>query len=600
MTELPRIEAFRRDLINVDIDNGSAIGRDVLTTSFDSMPHLSTAKFQQDYIDIIPESWAAVSLSMSEDCTELYIIRYQARMAPFIVRLPMVRHKLQDLEDESDGFDFEAARTELREIIDLSNFTCRSSHGITKKGAAATWWAEREALDLRMQELLVNIESIWLGGFRGILSQHRRDPRLLARFRKSFEGILDRHLPSRQGTKSHSKRLSLDSNVLQLFIGLGDDQEGEVDIDDHLLDLLYFVIDVLQFNGERNAYDEVDFDGMATETLDALRAYHEAAGIDNNPGDEHLILILDKRLHAFPWESLPCLETASISRVGSMLTLRERILAMRKQQTDTDTDRYLIPRHSGTYILNPGSDLASTQTVLGPILASVQDSNDFTWKAIVNHAPTEQEFSKALTRSSMLLYFGHGSGNQYIRNRAIKRLDKCSEVVWLIGCSSGTVMENGDFEPTSVPMSYMMAGRPQTYDQETSEDTLDAVEGGRDGLCMAVVATLWDVTDKDIDRFSAAVGDEWGLWSSVSVQKKEAQALQEVPKTPAKRGRPGSAKTPKKTPARSRSRAAAKDAEMGKKKSLIQAVVKGREACNLKYLNGAATVVYGVPVYLGD
>jgi separase len=31
---------------------------------------------------------------------------------------------------------------------------------------------------------------------------------------------------------------------------------------DTLMDLLYFVVDILQFQGERNAYDEIDFDMM--------------------------------------------------------------------------------------------------------------------------------------------------------------------------------------------------------------------------------------------------------------------------------------------------------------------------------------------------
>lgn len=608
--ELPRIESVRRDTDLVSIESRRAIDDKALF-----LPHrernsnLTASQFQQDYIDIIPESWAAVSFSMSDDCSELYIVRYQARHSPFLIRLPMVRHKIQDLDDDdAEEFDFEAGREELREIIGLSDYSCHSVPSISTNAAKSTWWAEREALDRRLQELLVNIESIWLGGFKGILSQHHRDPSLLARFRRSFEGILDRHLPSRQGAKGSSKRLALDSNVLHLFIGLGDDQEGAVDIDQHLLDLLYFVIDVLQFNGERNAYDEVDFDSMATETLDALRAYHEAASSDSKVDDSHLILVLDKKLHGFPWESMPCLENVSVSRVGSMLTLRERILAMRKQQNDMDSDRFTTSKRSGTYIINPGSDLKTTEATLGPLLTSVETSTDCNWTSIANRVPTEAEFSQALTDTNMLLYFGHGSGSQYIRNRAIKRLDKCSDVVWLMGCSSGSVSENGDYEPTSVPLSYMVAGKSSsssfcTATEPTDDDAVEDVESARDGLCMAVVATLWDVTDKDIDRFSVAVGEEWGLWSSIPQKASAHAAAQGLPKTPANRGRsapktPGM--TPRKTPSRSRSRVARTEDERGGKRSLVQAVVKGRDACHLRFLNGAATVVYGIPVYLGD
>jgi separase len=43
-----------------------------------------------------------------------------------------------------------------------------------------------------------------------------------------------------------------------------------------------------------------------------------------------------------------------------------------------------------------------------------------------------------------------------------------------------------------------------------------------------------------------------------------------------------------------------RDEETTRPKSLSEAVMLGRDACNLRYLNGAATVVYGIPVYLGN
>lgn len=67
----------------------------------------------------------------------------------------------------------------------------------------------------------------------------------------------------------------------------------------------------------------------------------------------------------------------------------------------------------------------------------------------------------------------------------------------------------------------------------------------------AVVANLWDVTDKDIDRFTKATFEHFGLTSEGSV------AL-----------------------------------------SLPAAIAKARSACSLRYLNGAAPVVWGIPVRL--
>ncbi|GAB7345165.1 hypothetical protein MBLNU457_3549t2 [Dothideomycetes sp. NU457] len=645
--ELPAVEALQRQIDAVAVDKQQQSLQELLSSHEviqDVNSATSAAKFQRDYIDILPSSWTAISIGMSEDCSEIWLARYQSGNSPFILRLPMARHKANDLDDETT-FDFEAGRAELRDIIECSDYSCHHAPDTSSKDAKTAWWTEREALDERLKELLVNMENIWLGGFKGILSQHTRQASLLARFRKSFDIILDRHLPSRQGSRSRSKNLVIDSHILKLFIGLGGDNEGEDDMEEHVLDLLYFVVDLLQFNGEPNAYDEVDFDSMTIETVEAMRAYHDADNLVEST-DKHMILVLDKRLHAFPWESMPCLQGASVSRVGNMLHLRERVLALRRQQAERDdvipNEKYSVSRTPGTFIVNPSGDLKRTQETLSPYLDHLTRSSS--WTSMTNHAPSEKEFSQALSTSSTLLYFGHGSGNQYIRNRSIRKLDKCAEVVWLMGCSSGTVTENGDFEPVSVPLSYLVAGEspplahlfkkqpapspeteqearavPKTPSPKLMHDTAADTDAsrGRKGLCMSVLATLWDVTDKDIDRFSIRVGEQWGLFSSPSASfsnlasstsasrsrsKTTSAAAAEAPKTPGpKRGRSDTGKTPAKgkTPGRGKVEEVV-ETKAEKKMSLVEAVAKSRDACYLRYLNGAAAVVYGVPVYLGD
>jgi separase len=569
-------------------------------------PQLTPSTFQEEYINPLPNPWTTISLSLDSACTTLYVARYRANHAPFIVRLPFSRHQDEDLGNEA--FDYAAGKEELADIIQLSNTSCHNNgNDLSAKGAKSNWWSEREALDRRLQELLINMEDMWFGGFKGVFSPRQSDPSLLARFRVAFESILDRHLPSRQAAKGRAAKLALDHNVLELFVNLGSDNDGTVDLDEPISDLLYFVVDMLQFNGERNAYDEIDFDEMTVEILDALRQYHEAASeIDDTQEEEHrhVVLVLDKRLQAFPWENLPCLEQHSVSRVGSMLSLRDCVKAMRAQQSVAD-GRHMVSRKTGTFILNPSSDLASTQTALLPALSKVAAADGADWSSFVNRAPSESDFKTTLENSAMTLYFGHGAGSQYIRPRTIKKLEKCSEVVWLMGCSSGAVTEYGELEPQAVPLAYLSAGdktSPSTGGEKAPENS----------KCLSVVATLWDVTDKDIDRFSLTVGEEWGLWSpaaeptklsSKTPKKRERLVVapttpQKAPKTPKKTPRmpktPGGAKTP----ARNRSRSAVRDKSV--KLSLAGAVARSRDACYLRYLNGAAPVVYGVPVYLGE
>ena len=463
---------------------------------------------------------------------------------------------------------------------------------MTSKGAKSQWWAEREALDTRLKEFLLNIENIWLGGFRGIFSQHPHDQNLLARFKKSFQDILDRHLPSRR-RRGPKKKINLEPRILELFIGLGDTNDERLDLDEALSDLIYFVVDILQFNGEKNALDEIDFDTMVIETLDALRAYHSACR--NIPSKQsHTILILDKNLHVFPWESLPCLQSLSISRLPSLAALRERLLAAKvsSQTAEPQPGHYISANKGGTSILNPSGDLAHTLKTIRPRL----DTMSGDWTHITSRAPSEAEFENALRDQDLLLYFGHGSGAQYVRSKTVKRLyqdedsaegpnSRCATTL-LFGCSSAHLTENGIYEPSGMLASYLAAGAP------------------------AVVGMLWDVTDKDCDRFAVRAGELWGLWpesdegasSEATGSKGKGKIAPKVAEVENVRGA-----TVGRRDRKAKNTDTAEDdmnlvgddlAQIQRGVSLDEAVRGARDACVLRYLNGAAAVVYGIPVYL--
>ncbi|EEB98877.1 hypothetical protein MPER_01539, partial [Moniliophthora perniciosa FA553] len=135
-------------------------------------------------------------------------------------------------------------------------------------------------------------------------------------------------------------------------------------------------------------------------------------------------------------------------------------------------------------------------------------------------------------------YFGHGGAEQYVRSHKIRQLRRCA-VVMLWGCSSGFLKDMGDFDRVGTPLNYMLAG------------------------CPTLVANLWDVTDKDIDAFSQAVFDKLELNAdSVRVKRK------------------------------------AKTGPSTKETSVAEAVARSREVCKLKYLTGAATVVYAMLLML--
>lgn len=218
--------------------------------------------FQAEYIDIIPQNWNVVSMTLSQERDEILISKMRSGQTPFILKLPLNRHNLLDQDEETFGYD--QGKAELQDVISSTNISTHSAQEFFHKGAKTEWWERRATLDARLKDLLTNMETIWLGGFRAIFSQTSQSPALLSRFQQSLQNILDKHLPSRQksGRRGQSRRVALDVRVVELFVGLGSPSESN-DLDEPLVDLLYFVVDILQFNGERNAYDEVDFDSVS-------------------------------------------------------------------------------------------------------------------------------------------------------------------------------------------------------------------------------------------------------------------------------------------------------------------------------------------------
>ncbi|KAK5989133.1 Separin-like protein [Cladobotryum mycophilum] len=517
------------------------------------------AKFQKQYVDLVPKKWSVISMSLSDNRHDLCITKFQAGHSPFILRLPLERANSRDAD--SEVFNFAHGREELLDIIRLANESSHSARDFTAKGERGAWWAEREALDTRLKDLLMTVETTWLGGFKGIFSQHRRRSDLLARFQKNFHQMLDRILPSRNRvrgkTSTKTGSVTLDPRILDLFIGLGDPTDPDCDFDEALNDLLYFVVDILQFHGERNAYDEIDFDAMVVETYDALRGYHDATKSAGEREDSaHTVLVLDKALHAFPWESLPCMDGLAVSRVPSLAALKQLIVdakgSIHKATADAPQGHYVSP-DSGTYILNPSSDLKNTQSFFQPAFSALES-----WTSIVDRAPDENDFERALSTSDVVVYFGHGSGAQYIRGKTIRRLEKCKPATFLMGCSSAALTEAGDFECYGPVWNYMMAG------------------------CPAVVGTLWDVTDRDIDRFAGRAFEEWGLFAKGTFN--------------------GDVKGKGKSKSRCEDDDESDSDEDGsndlKHASLAEAVARARNACRFKYLNAAAVVMYGIPVYI--
>ncbi|KAH7345409.1 peptidase family C50-domain-containing protein [Rhizoctonia solani] len=523
----PSEEAHEKE----DLETGGEEMRrywEFLKTKYSS-PSFDASMAQQ--INLLPKHWTVVTINVTDDKTALIISRQRPDHPPVIFCLPLDRRGREG--DDEEQFSYDDAIDEFVSIIETSDRITHEGVNIEgNKQAIAEWWAERTVLDQRMRELLDNIEFCWLGIFKTALATphiHGSDTLSLLRSRldKAFKrnGI---------GSDKASARPKLDKGLLDCFSSISPKCR-----DEELEDLAYFILDLYQLHGTSIALSDVDIDTLVVDLRNAL----EEHALKTTPRpipveDHHMFLVLDKNAQRIPWESIPVLRGRSVSRIPSISFLVDRIQLARHRQglslalPDSKSDAQQIDRieinpKRVRYVLNPKGDLKHTEKQFGPWLKRM--TKEAGWSGTIGRKPTEEEMARSLSGSDLFIYFGHGGGEQFIRSQKIRHLSQCSAAM-LWGCSSGAMREMGDFDPIGTPYHYMLAG------------------------CPTLVATLWDVTDRECDRFAQSV------FTSLKLDD------------------PKKSKTAK--------------------TSVVQAVASAREACKLKYLTGAAPVIYGIPFYL--
>ncbi|XP_072510909.1 separin [Notamacropus eugenii] len=230
----------------------------------------------------------------------------------------------------------------------------------------------------------------------------------------------------------------------------------------------------------------------------------------------HLVLVLDKDLQKLPWENIPSLRAQPVTRLPSLRFLLSYSL-IRETQASSVWNRGVNPQ-STFYILNPQNNLGNTEERFRARFCS-----ETGWKGLVGEAPSQEQVQAALTEHDLYIYAGHGAGASFLDGQAIQRLN-CRAVALLFGCSSAALAVQGNLEGAGIVLKYIIAG------------------------CPLFLGNLWDVTDREIDRYTEALLQGW--------------------------------------------------LEAGSGAPLLSYVIQARQAPRLKYLIGAAPVAYGLPVSL--
>lgn len=188
-----------------------------------------------------------------------------------------------------------------------------------------------------------------------------------------------------------------------------------------------------------------------------------------------VLLIVDHVLQNIPWEVLLNLETGEDQTgfVCSRLPSLPVVAHMKRKGS--------IALDSCFFALNPSGDLQNTEKTFAKWFQDIPG-----WDGVIGKPPKSTELLQALKARELFVYCGHGAGEQYLSIPKIRSLNSCASAL-LMGCSSGKLRwnANGIFEPAGVLLAYILAG------------------------CPLAIANLWDVTDKDIDRYCGTLLNDW-------------------------------------------------------------------------------------------
>ncbi|KAI7873956.1 peptidase family C50-domain-containing protein [Mucor mucedo] len=429
-----------------------------LTTMYTDEKDLEITDFQDKYINIIPNNWTVCSLTYDPINQDLYAVRMRTGETPYVVKIPLNRCKHRSKFHSVIKYD--EALSEFQDIIAGSDETIQNSSSCNDPTEVEDWWNARRDLDDRMRNLLNSIENQWFSGFKGILGG--RTFECVSELQNLQKTLSEFAYKMMYSASNKLKQVELDINFCRMIVRLGPKPNPR-----DLEDLAYFVLSRYEAQDAELDHSKLDMKKMADQMKLLNIRYYDAsrrAGIDPNkivPND-HVILILDKHLQMFPVESTPILFKQSVSRLPCLSFLRDRILYARAHATrtsgttnknKTEWKDLSVSKKSAFYVLNPSGDLKDTQKVFEPIFNNIPE-----WSGVTEAMPMELQCRDALQNRDIYMYFGHSAGQSFMRGTSVRQLPKCA-VSLLMGCSSGVLESNGEFDPHGYVLNYLLAGR---------------------------------------------------------------------------------------------------------------------------------------------
>ncbi|KAI3841547.1 hypothetical protein MKX03_023861 [Papaver bracteatum] len=421
------------------------------------------------------------------------------------------------------------------------------------------WWSWRRKLNDRLEKFLRSLEESWLGPWKCLLLGEPSDCR-------SLNSVLQKLLTNLKCKCGYDANKTL---LRVMLGGAGSIPETEACVSQFLLNKNYI--------GRGGCWDKIcglsDTARNVDETLLSLprklilEAFSELG--NESIGRQPIVLVLDSEIQMLPWENLPVLRKHEIYRmpsVGSVSAILNISWHLEEPIGRISDTFPAIDPLDGFYLLNPGGDLERTQVEFEDWF------RDQKFEGKAGTAPPAEELVVALENHDLFIYIGHGSGAQYIPSYEIQKLDKCAATL-LMGCSSGCLSLKGCYNPQGTVLSYLLAGSP------------------------AIIANLWEVTDKDIDRFGKAMLNAWlQERSKYSVDTSPCDlVIQDLASMNIATKGNSKKKVSKGKKSKDDCTISSSKISCSHKMMIGSFMSQAREACTLPVLIGASPVCYGVP-----
>ncbi|CAH8325272.1 unnamed protein product [Eruca vesicaria subsp. sativa] len=311
-----------------------------------------------------------------------------------------------------------------------------------------------------------NLEELWLGPWKHLLLGEYSNSKL----HETRQKKLVKELRSKC-------KMEVNETLLKVFLGC------DTDVDSWMWISQLCSKNGCYVGGRPSDYIDEEINGTSVSYNDLQSRYQTALKLIQESGmklehcneeREPIILVVDREIQMLPWENIPILRKREVYRMPSVGSI-SAVLKKSCYREDPSPFPVIDPRNS-YYLLNLDGKCQELQTALEGLF----ETEGIEGKAGAGPKLVDKELKDALENHDLLLYVGHGAGEQHIPMEKVANMgNKCS-AAFLMGCSSGLSYRGGRYVPKRPWLCFLLAGSP------------------------VIVATLWEISS-DITKFVKAM-----------------------------------------------------------------------------------------------